>query len=609
MPPSRVNKRAPKGRVYESEAPMQQQYFPRRRKIVRVNHSPLQSTRRRDAGRATKTASQQTLTQIDFVHTTSSAYNDYGDGIERQGQIEDEWEESRPAKRRRKNNPRDIPKLMGQDTLTQLDFVKLSRQPADATDYDVWLETSIGEPKTGEEHSIKEEFPDDHNRSVTEIASPTNTSIKRHNAPKQTRILRKNARRKGEQILSPITVPTHTALNSDPAPRSPLSDLSPNKPPSKTSSIKVQNKKSKTNNHKMRITRICESTSLSPPQTTKRKQVLAVANSDSEDIDEASENDGNSQSKNSTVIVKVQKYRPYTVNKHPGPVAENQIHKCHSPPPTSSPANLALSMPPATAAFTQEEILDSESARAASSQADDVVKLEESSPSTYQINGIANTLSDTSEIHMPSEVPHNEHSHSVIANDDDSLPVLLSPGSPTTRKKRPQRQDQEQSYSILPTPLSQATTVDPDTPNASSVRSGRSMRSMQSMQLLPSSLRQESSLDQQEQEKQQQQQQQRQRRHESEQHSLTKFPDILNVETIVSDNCSGRCDDGADENHTYGGSDWNATNDLDGEGIGGYDDRYSLPSSPVDVVTAENLLPESLMAFSIPPPPSYSRML
>lgn len=604
MPPSRVNKRVPKGRVYESEAPMQQQHFPRRRKIVRANCNPLHNTRRRDAGKATKTASQQTLTQIDFIHTTPSANDDYGDGIERQGQTEVEFGECRPAKRRRKTNPRRIPKLAGQDTLTQLDFVKLSRPRADTTDYNVWLETSVGETKPDEEHGVKEEFPSDNDRSPPRTASPTNASAKRHDMPAKTRTLRKNGRRKGESTLPSITVPKCTSLNSDAAPRSPLSDLSPNKPPSKTSPMKYQNKKTKRDSHDSRTTTIRKSPNLTPPQIIKRKQILAIANSDSEDTDEGSDNDENHLSKNSTVIIKVQKYRPYPANEHSGPEAENRAHKSQSPSPSSLPTSPTSNMPPVRATFSPEEILDSEPARAASSQAGDIVKLEESSPPTYQTNSIANTISETTEARTHTEVPPNEQGRNLDSNENDSLSVSFTRDSPTTRKKRPHRQDAEQSYSILPTPLSQATTVDPDTPNASSSLPARSVRSMQSIhstQLLPSSLRQESSLDQQYQEKQQQ-------RHEPEPHRLTEASNILNNETNVNDENTRGPDNGAGESHIYSSSDWNATCDLDGEGICGHD-SYSLPSSPVEVVTAENLLPESLMAFSIPAPPSYSRML
>ena len=611
MPPSRVCKRVPKGRVYESEVSMKQQHFPPRRKIARVNHNPLTGTRRRDVGKATKTTSQQTLTQIEFVHTTPSMHDHCGDEMERQGQIDNEWEENRPAKRRRKTNSRRIPKLAGQDTLTQLDFVKVSRQPADATAYDVWLETSIGGPEPGEEHSIKQECPNDVNRSLTEIVSPTNSSANRYDASQRTKTLRKNVRHKGEPRLSPITVSTYTVLNSDAAPRSPLSDLSPNKPPSKISHTKDQIKESRKSNPEKRTTATMRE-SISPvlPKSTKRKQILAVANSDSEDADESSDNDGKYQSENSTVIIKVQNYRAYSANERPGPVAENPTHKCRSLPPSSSPTTLTSHMPATNATFTQEEILDSESARVASSHAGDDNNPEEPSLATYQINSMPNTLSETSEIHTHPEVSRNEQGHNKDSNDHDSLPAPVSPKSPKTRKKRPQKQDSEQSHSILPTPLSQATTVDPDTPNASSARSVRSIRSIQSIQPPSSSLRQESSLDQQEQEKELQQQLQQQQRHEPKKYSLAKLSKTGSSQTVLSDDNFGRHDTGANENQiiTHGGSDWNTTHDLDEGGIDGYG-SYSLPSSPVDVVTAENLLPESLMAFSIPPPPSYSRLL
>ena len=615
----RVRKRVPEGRVYESEAPLQQKHFSHRRKTVRVNRD-CEGGREHGAGRTARFASQQTLTQIDFVHVGSGTNAQYGDGSEGQYQIEDACVESRPTKRRRKANSRRISKLAGQETLTQLDFVKIMRQSANGTDYDVWLEETAGDPEHNQEERVKVECPDENDGALKETASPTSKPAAGHYASKKSRVTRKKCQRGDISSLSPITVPARVPLNSDSATRSPLSDLSPNKPPSKTSRTKVKNKAYKGGSRKNRIPAIRESLSPSPPQPSKRKQILAIANSDSEDPDENSDNNETLRSDDTTIIIRRQDRRPYSAYNHSKVDVKNQSYTCRSPLLPSSSTTLSKDVPTTNGkAFKHEEILDSEPARAAFSQAPGDVTAEDLSPTVSKVHASMNILSSGNQ---PDKFPDtlrtdlDQSEHLKVANlSPASASASTSTSTSTSQSAREQtqkqplkdlqRQDLEQSQFILPTPLSQATTVDPDTLNASSP----SARSRRSIQLPPSSLCQGSSPDHQGQQRQEIQQHHHQhRRHQVDQYIPTKPFSANSSDSNLSSDGLERRGDNANESYTHQDANDNGTYDLDEGGTGGYE-SCSLPSSPFRVVTAESLLPESLMAFSIPRPPSFPRML
>ena len=638
-PAPRVRKRVPKDRVYESEAPLQQKYFPHRRKIARVCRDWEKKTIARERAHkraAARFESQQTLTQIDFVHMNAGARD--GDDAEGQSCEEDgqgeEWEESRPAKRRKKANPRRIPKLAGQETLTQLDFVKRMHKPdSDGAEYNVWLEEPAGDVEEQDSRQgIKIEREEGNGRSLEEIASPTSMPLAGDDASKRIRSTRKKRQRQGPTPVSPITVPARISANHDSATRSPLSDISPNKPSSRTSPAKAKNKAFRKSPRKKRIPAIRESLSPQTTQVHKRKQILAIANSDSEDPDENSDNDDTFRLDDTPVIIRLPGYRPYSTYKDRPLETRNHARTSPSLQPQKSAYTVGRGYPTTDAkAFTHDEILDSESARAISSQAPYDAIAEDNSPITQETLCSANGLSITNqanELSAPICTKQNQSEHAKrTSSSSSSLPTSPSVSPPTCqtvpkqiqKQKPPQKQDLEQSQSILPTPLSQATTVDPDSSNAAPQpqpsSSPSSARSRRSIQPAPSSLRQKSSPEHQQGSAKLASPNNDNNANNNNQAILISSDGLEEQTNTTNESFVHRRtfdDNGTfdldDDDHDDDDDD-DVDDDDDDDDIVVNEGSYSIPSSPTGVITAENLLPESLMAFSIPRPPSLPHML